>query len=227
MPQGKKETHESYGMLKFSRETRGKETALFGSSIPHREIIRLCIMPASVERDLNSDFFYGNEGRAYIEVEMTQAQFSESIVSMNQGSGIPVTIRRLNGQDVEKVDFINKRRQFENEFKNQMNELTQKIFSIATEAEEILKNKKSITKSDRQMILSSIHSLKQDIEANIPFISKQFSVQMDKTVHESKSEIDAAMNSSVYRLGLDKLEDLSKLLELNEGIKNQKQLEEK
>ena len=35
-----KETHPSYGMLQFSRTTGGK-TSLFGSSIKHKDTIRL------------------------------------------------------------------------------------------------------------------------------------------------------------------------------------------
>ncbi len=227
MTQGKKETQESFGMLQFSRTTRGKDTALFGSSIPHRETIRLRVMPASVERDLNNDFYYSSDARAYVEVEMSQAQFAEAITSMNQGSGVPVTIRRLNGKEVEEVDFVNKRRQFELEFKEQMQELGNRLGALIEEAEDVLKNKKSIAKGDRETILKGIYSLTSNIKSSIPFISSQFNEQLDKTVHESKSEFEATVHNYIHRLGIEKLEDLQALMKLSDDTKNQKQLDKK
>ena len=47
--------HPSYGMLSFHRVT-GAATPLFGSSIQHRDTIRLTLKEGEVKRSLNKDW---------------------------------------------------------------------------------------------------------------------------------------------------------------------------
>ena len=62
-------------------------------------------------------------------------------------------------------------------------------------------------------MLKAIDSLRMEWESNIPFVYKMFNEQMDKTVHEAKSEIDAFITGQITRLGLDALKDNYKMLE--------------
>lgn len=209
------ETHESFGMLNFSRVSSGKPTHLFGSSIPHNETIRLKISPGMVERNLHSDWYMAGNGHPFIEVEMSHSQFSESITSMNMGSGIPVTIRRINGKGVAEQEFVNKRIQFEEEFSSTLKDMKNKMNELVINAEEILTNKKSITKGDKEVILNEITSLKSSLSSTLPFIFSLFNEQMDKTVMESKAEVEAFTTGKINSLGLEKLEDLKKIISYN------------
>lgn len=112
---GTKTTHPSYGTLRFSRVTGG-EISLFGSSIEHRDTIIMELCHASIERNLYRDWIYNN--RPIVKVEMSYSQFAEAITSFGCGSGVPVTIRftEKDGQMPE-CDFISKREQFTDEFK--------------------------------------------------------------------------------------------------------------
>lgn len=207
--------HESYGILQISRVSHGKETVLFGSSIPHRETIRLSIHPGELNRSLSHDWYYA-KSREYIEIEMSQAQFAEAITSLNQGSGTPVTIRRLDGKDIDPPEFSNKRMIFEEEFKNQMQELGDELDALTESAEDILRNKKSVNKSDRQKILNQISRLKAKITSSIPFIASSYNEQLDKISQEAKAEVEAFTINKINQLGLEKLEDL-KLLAIDRG----------
>lgn len=208
MCEKKREKHESYGMLKINRVSNGKEKILFGSSIPHRETILLSIYPGSVERHLNHDW-YSKHGVEFIEIEMSTSQFSEAISSLNQGSGVPVTIRSINGRSIEEPPFINKRIQFEDEFRERMEKLEKQLNTLTKETENILKNKKSINKGDRELILQQIYSLQKEIASNIPFIQSSFNEEMDKIVKESKAEIDAYSINKINQLGLSTLKEMS------------------
>jgi hypothetical protein len=211
MSERRKESHPSYALLSFTRSSRGGSgTTLFGSSIKHNETIRMEVKPATVERNLNTDWYYST-GRDYIEVEMSYSQFAEAITSMNMGSGIPVTLRYLDGKQVPDPVFENKRLQFENEVKEKMNVLGNKLSKLTVEAEDILTNKKSLNKGDREVILKQIKNLQQEIRSNIPFIQSMFNEQMDKTVNEAKGEIEAFTQNKIHSLGIEKLEDLKLL----------------
>ena len=199
------EKHESYGMIEMSRTTSSRGENLFGSSIKHQNTIRVRISPAEVDRHLNQDWFH-NLGHPYIEVEMSQSQFAEAITSMNT-TGTPCTIRRLNGKGIADCPQVSKRQIFEEEFTKDMENLAKKLETLTKESKEIL-SKKSITKGDRETILSQINMLNQEIRSNIPFIGSQFNEQMDKTIAESKGEVEAFVLNKIHSLGLEKLKEL-------------------
>lgn len=207
---GKKEKHESYGLLQFNRITSNKDQSLFGSSITHRETIRIEIKPACIERSLNRDWYYG-DGLPYVVADLSYSQFAEAISAMNVGSGVPITIRRLKEKQVESPNFENKRLQFENEMKERMNEIERKLTKLTETSEDILNNKKSINKGDRELISKQIGMLKQEIKSNIPFVLSSFNEQMDKTVQEAKGEVEAFTQNKLNSLGLEKLEELKLL----------------
>lgn len=195
MKRGKIDKHPSYGMLKFSRMSGGT-TNLFGSSIKHRDTIRMCLYEGSVERMLSSDF-YMDDG-AIAEVEMSYSQFAEAITSMNVGSGVPVTIRYLKGVgNIEPCPFIDKRKQFENEFKNNLDSVNKMSKDLISEVSELFETKKSLTKADKETILKKLDAIQRFIGSNSSFVYEQFNEQMDKTTTEAKGEIEAFMQNKL------------------------------
>jgi len=204
-----KETHESFGMLQFNRISSNQDKYLFGSSIANNHTIQLTISEGAISRDLNTDWYYA--GKQYIEVEMSQVQFAEAITSLNCGSGVPVTIRRLDGKEIQECQFTNKRIQFEQEFRKDMKNIEKQMDELVEKTQEILKSKKNITVSERQTILEEIQALRQHVASNIPYMSATFNEQMDKTVTEAKGEIDAFVMNKVNTLGMQKLEELKLL----------------
>jgi hypothetical protein len=203
-----KQKHESYGMLQFSR-VQGGDTALFGSSIMHNNTIRLRLCEGSVSRGLNTDWY--SAGKEYFEVEMSQTQFAECISSMNCGSGVPVTIRRINGKRTENCPFENKRMIFEKEFEAKMQALAKRLTATVEDVNKRLSDKKPLTIKEREGIQNRISNFCTEIYSNIPFVNSQFNEQMDKTVNEAKGEIDAFVLNKVTSLGLEKLEELKQL----------------
>lgn len=204
----KKETHESYGMLQFLR-TNGGNTSLFGSSIQHNHTIRMRLKHGEVQRGLNTDWYHANG--EIVDVEMSQTQFAELISSLNCGSGVPVTIRHLNGKRMEDCIFTNKRIQFEEEFSEKMKKISAGLKKLTEQSKEILKDKKNVTIAERKTILNQISNLESEIGSNIPFMSSMFNEQMDKTVTEAKGEVDAFVSGKINQLGLEKLEELKML----------------
>ena len=192
---GTKTSHPSYGTLAFSRRTGGA-TPLFGSSIEHRDTIAMTLYHANVTRGLHEDHVYGN--KAIAEVEMSYSQFAEAITSMNMGSGVPVTIRwtEKDGK-IPPCDFVSKREQFADEFKEKRKRATNESQQIIKDVAKMFEQKKNLTKADRQEILSKLSKLSMDIGCNMDFIADQFNEQMDKTVMEAKGEIEAFMQNKV------------------------------
>lgn len=181
--------HPSFGVVRFSRAMNSGERQLFGSSVNCSNTITLDIAPATYERGLHRDWIHGNM-MPFISVEMSQAQFAEAISSMNISTGTPVTIIHKDGKHVEPFTEESKFEQFQNEFDNSVNSLKDSIATAQTEIEMLL-NKKSVTKADKESIRNSIKFIEQQLRANIPFLYKSFNEQVGKSLHEAKMEIEA------------------------------------
>lgn len=193
---GTKTSHPSYGTLAFSRRTGGRGTPLFGSSIEHRDTIAMTLYHADITRGLHYDSIYGD--KKIVEVEMSYSQFAEAITSMNMGSGVPVTVRWTERDGcIPDCDFISKREQFADEFKEKRKEVTMESQQIIKDVTELFNQKKTLTKSDKQEILSKLNKLSMEIGCNMDFIADQFNEQMDKTVMEAKGEIESFCQNKI------------------------------
>jgi hypothetical protein len=206
---GIKQKHESFGMLQFSRLSSNKGQNLFGSSIEHSNTIAMRLCQGEVERGLNTDWYYA--GRQYFEVEMSQTQFAEAISSMNQGSGVPVTIKHMMGKRMESCPQVNKRQQFEQEFEQRMVNMARQFEAMSERAESILNGAKAPTKGEKQEILNAFTKVKQELASNIPYVNSCFNEQMDRTVLEAKGEVEALVQNTITRLGMERLEQLTGL----------------
>lgn len=205
MPEGERQNHPSYGLVQFSRINRGGSTPLFGSSIEHSQTIVLRIKQATLERGLHHDWYY--DRGEIIEVEMSQSQFAEAITSMNMGSGVPVTIRWIKGiGKIEESPFHNQRLQFEEEFKEDMEEISSRSDALLDLAKDMLESKKAPTKAERERLYNMLAGLKQHLASNMPFIQSSFNEAMDKTVMEAKGEIEAFVHNKVNSLGIQGLQ---------------------
>jgi hypothetical protein len=197
---GQKETHPSYGRISIYRVTGGSRP-LFGSSIRHGETIRITISTASITRDLNTDWIRGED--ELIEVEMSPVQFAELLTSMNS-SGTPCTILALNGETVPKCEFVEKKEQFQGEFKAKVATIADYMEKMGDAISE-LKSAKSIKKSDVDRLSKMFSSVHMNIVSNLPFTVDCFNEQMERTTLEAKGEIEAYMLHKAMRMAQEGL----------------------
>lgn len=217
MKEEKRLQHSSFGSISFSRVSSSESTPLFGSSIRSRHTIILSISEADMCRLLNSDHIH--TGRKIVEVEMSESQFAQLITSLNHGDGTPCTLRFRSdkGGFVEPCEYVDKREEFEMEFKETQAESKQHYADFENMVKEIME-KKTIGKGDREEIIKQMDILRSRLFANQEFVYKQFNEQMDKTVKEAKGEIEAFMQTRLMAAaGIDVSKDSESTKEI-EGI---------
>lgn len=95
----------------------------------------------SIEHKSHRDWFHSK--KTLCRVRMTQSQFAELITHMNCSPGVPVTISMFNGKKMENPPFSNKRLQFEDDFRKEMKDLTDKLQKLTSNTKNILSSKKS------------------------------------------------------------------------------------
>lgn len=214
---GEDETHESYGLVSFSRIT-GSFRNLFGTNVDSSNAIKLRIKKCSVNHHLGSDWHYGDGD--LIEVTLSPNQFSELLTTMNQGAGVPCTINNIAGKRIDsppKRESTPEKVRFE--FQDQVNEIKTEIEDQKSRLDAIL-NKKSISKSDREDIRKIIERNHMQVTSNLPFYLKQFNKATNKIVDEAKSVVDSFVTSVIAKAGI-------KSIKANNGIVDVPKLESK
>lgn len=198
--------HESYVMAGFSRIT-GSPGRLFGSSVAHHQtFIRLTIRRAKRIHNLGRDWYHG-DSMPIVEVDLSAAQFAEMLTGMNVGSGVPCTLRWIDGKKMgEPPDEMLEAEQVKTDFKEKLGGVAKKLDAAKARLQEVLA-KKNLTQADRKDVQSHVDSIIQEVRSNLPFWLSQFHEATEKVVTAAKAEVDAFMTHAVMAAGWKSLKE--------------------
>jgi len=211
--------HESFGLLSFSRTQSNMNKHLFGSSIKHQNTIHMRVNACEENRGLNRYWYYPRE--TIIDIEMSYSQFAEAIVAMNT-IGVPCTIRRVMGAEMEDCPGESQREMFEKEFNGKVLDITKRVQDLKHAADELLHKKGALKVSEKKELASMLHMLVMEVRQNLPFIQSSYNEAMDKTTMEAKSEIEAFVNHQVHTLGLEQFKKQFLQIAANKPIEIEK-----
>ena len=202
--------HPMYGMISFSRSNCGGAMNLFGSSVPCDTVINITLKKGIVDRDLNTEWFYGR--KMLFEVALSPAQFAEAITNMNCGDGIPCTIR-YNGAEKQSYRLIDCPYEpqftlYEHEFKETCHSTNENVNKLLSDAKDLL-NKKSIRKSDVNELINKIDQISRELNSTLPYVQSSFNEYLNKSVDEAKQEVEAFIQHRLTQLGLNSAKQLT------------------
>jgi hypothetical protein len=197
-------SHESYGMVQFSR-IMGHSGRLFGSSLPDQgSFIRLRIVKADRRHHLGRDWYHG-ESKVLLELDLSNVQFAELLTTMNHGSGVPCTLRFAEGRHMETPPEERlEAQQVRDDFKEKLGQVARNMTESMKKIDEILA-KKNTTQADKKMVHNLLGLVVQDVQSNIPFWLKSFHEATGKIVASAKTEIDAFATNVVMSAGFKAL----------------------
>jgi len=196
--------HESFGQLSFSRIQCNPPQKFYGSELDQNHYIQMTLQESEVDRDLSKDWYHAG-GKILARLRMSSGQFAELITSLNQGSGVPVTVEMIDGARKQELPQQESRKEFvHRKFEDRMKEFADKIRSRQSSAKELVK-KKTLSKQDVLDLSRHIEWLTAEVEKNIPFFAKCFQETMDEVVFEAKTEVENAIQHKISVLGLEEL----------------------
>lgn len=195
--------HPSFGLIHGCR-FQSNGTRLFGSSLEHSSGISITISTAEHKRDYSADHYFQRE--ELIEITLSQTQFAEFITTLNNGNGVPCTINHVNRKRMPPPPYKSKSMMSQEEFANRLHNMSVDLSKSMKEMFAALE-KPNIGKGDRAFIKGRIEHFLQEIRSNIPFYVEQFKEQMDKTVQEAKTEVEAFVDNRIRTLGLEAMKD--------------------
>lgn len=204
MKDSNKQSHESFGAIRFSRCQGGART-LFGSSIKHNDIILCTISNCELNRHLNTDWFYPTD--TILEFEMSHNQFAQMLTQMNSDA-VPITLRKKpTGKAIrcEEPPYESVIQKHSEEFEAHLKTINEKTKNLVKVLNETLDTSK-IKKSDKEELISLAENILTEIQLNSEYQLDAFNEQMDKTLTECKNEIEKIIQSK-------NLKEIPKLLD--------------
>ncbi len=204
MPDGEKQKHPCFGKIRIVK-FQG-DCNFFGSNVTHHGGITISISRASYERSLSHNWISADD--ELIEVRLSPLQFAELITSAMNTEGVPCTIERDQSGYIKPADFADDVEHFKNEYNEDVQNQISDIADALRLVDEGLEAK-SVKKSDLKTIKARLEKLQQDIVSNMPYVKKNFTKHVQKTILEAKTSVECFIESRVISLGLKSLQDLS------------------
>ena len=202
MEENKVMIHESYGVLGFARcQTTG--TALFGSSIKHRNVMKLELREAECQRSLNNNSYFGR--KKLFEIEMSMSQFAQLISMPNCGEGVPVTIREIEGRRLERCPYIRETKAYKDEINEVYKNVSKKATTLIDDLTTKFNGTKPLNKKEKEEILSLLTQFRNEINGNEKYRNDEFKKHIEKVTFDAKVEIETFFDNKLAQLGKSKL----------------------
>ena len=204
---GKKYAPPSAGMLGWNRGTSSDALSFFGSRVKSREIITITLCSGENDRSLAGDSYFAKN--TLFEVDMTPIQWAEFITTPNRGSGVPCTMsytREGKLQKHERPETETESEVMENEYRDVLEELRDTLTLMENSTVALEKGRGVLTVEARKRITDNMRRAYNLLTDSLPFLAKRFASNMEATVVECKSSVDAYVTRLVHETGLEQLQ---------------------
>lgn len=203
---GTREEHESFGLVGFSRVSGN--VRLFGSHLEHHHTyVVMRVQRAVVDHELSRDWYHRDHSLPLIEIAMSSAQFAETITTLNYGDGVPCTIRYVDGVQMDPVpqDSVAENVKIRDAFARKLDKTITAVRDIHKEIDQLVEVGSSVSKSRARELRDTVGKYLSQIDRDAAFVLHSFQESADKVVQHAKSEIDAALTTSIQRAGIRQL----------------------
>lgn len=197
--------HPSFGNLQLTRHSSGRGKPLFGSGALHTNTVVLKISTAHYTRKLSNDWIYPHQ--TLIEVEMSEAQFAQFIMSSGIGEGTPCTLKYILGKEVESCPKTGMREQFHTEIDEALKQLQEDADNLKQVVQQLI-TKPRLTKEDKDLLNKAVDKVRRAVVSDLTFIQVQFDEAMDKSVNAAKMEAEAYAATIRNQAGMVAIEKL-------------------
>jgi len=213
--------HEAYGLVTLVVSHGGHDT-LFGSDLKHDHRVTIRVNRAEKQRSLSRDWNFARE--QLIEFEMSHAQFAQFIMSSGDGGGTPVTLRYTaepgsKGYHVSGIGHIETkhetfRREIVTASRKRLEAIQERIKALG----ELIDSGKTGKKELRE-IHSELARHADQLPGTMEFVVKSAEQALEKATHDAKIEVEAYIDTTARRLGLDSIAQLAQIEDKTGGKK--------
>lgn len=205
--------HPAFAVIQISRVSSGGKIAMFGSRTKtHPTFVRLRITRASRQYGLARDWIFG-ENSSVVEVDMTSLQFSDMLTNMNVGSGVPCTLRQIEGKNIPWIpeDDDNELGRIIEHTQSTIKKdlLDRRLPELKTAIHDILDAKGQMKAAQKEKLKGLLFEVTRVVEDHLPFSLKQFGSSADKIKTEVRRDISSFATMMVERAGIKALSGMT------------------
>lgn len=205
--------HDAYGTITLTTVTGGAAT-LFGSDLGHHQRVRLTVNRATLDRHLSQDWIHGR-GKL-LELEMSHAQFAQFITSNGNGSGTPVTLKYAPAPDAQIAEMpdIKKLETKHETFRREIQESSKQKIAAMREQIDKLGGMIESGKAGKKELRELQHTLKclaENLPGSMAFVVESAETALEKATQDAKIEVEAYVDATARRLGLESISQLGQL----------------
>lgn len=183
------EVHPSYGVVNLSRVTAQPGVRLFDSSIPHTEFVSMSISGATRQRSLHHDWIFSDHAPKIV-VEMTMTQWGALVSSFGQGSGTPVTLRRVNGEDIPYAPNPSRLAETAREVAEAAEHSTSEVRTAVQAVVEAFENKAG--RRELGALINNLHHTADNLPRNMKYAANTLTRHAEDVVSKANADIEAA-----------------------------------
>lgn len=195
----KRYNHPAFGCIEVSRVSG--TTTLFGSDFEHHNFISVRVRRAELNRDLNRDWHFGKE--EIVEFWLSEAQWATFVSSFSVGSGTPITLAYVNGEQMPAIPLRKQEEVFKREKDTKLEGLVKLV--DATLADMNTEIGSSLSAKKKEALTAHLTRLRMELAGNLPFVAKSFDKHMEQSVQRAMVEVEGYINSRIHNAGLQAL----------------------
>lgn len=196
------------GIINVTRGYGSSSNRFVGSTVPSDTTITISIRNAEKFSDkFSKETFYGKEN--IVEVEMTPNQWAELITTINYGSGTPCTVTMIGNERIPQTYETESVFEYHNsKLQSDFEQKTTEFKTLFAEALDILDNKKTITKSDRDTIARAYRNVERFFGDSAPFMQKLFKEDLERHTVDAAIAFKHDMDAVIKSLAKAQLENI-------------------
>jgi len=196
--------HENIGVINVSRVQTGG-TRLVGSAIESDTVIEVSLYQGQADQTTyQKEQIRASRAKPIVTIQMSTLQWGEFTSSMGIGMGNPCTIVDKDGHHISQTyqtsaidDYVYDATKSQlSKFNDKYGEKTEKIYKIL--------EKKSINKSDREIIKETINSIHRMFNDDLPFIQQISVEETQKHLVQAQAQFKTEMQELISKYDLKK-----------------------
>ena len=204
--------HESFGVIQIHK-IFGKSGYMFGSDVTNNDsYLEMEISQAEMDDDPTTGLrsIFGRD--RILRVKFTDSQFATLMTTISNGQGTPCTITEVGGENIEQVslnEIPNRIDAIRSSYLKRVSEISSVAKGYKAEIDKIISKKTPLNETEKRRISILYDSIAQEFTSNIPFALDILNEASEKIVSNAKTEVEAFINDSIHRTGLDALNDIN------------------
>jgi ElaB/YqjD/DUF883 family membrane-anchored ribosome-binding protein len=219
---GDEYTHNAFGVISVTHPQLSGGVRLFGSKLKHTQCVTIHIDTAKlIKRHGYEDVM---ADKHILELDMTELQWAQ-FVSSSMGRNIPVTLSEYRSEGWISADQIDIEdtvaEKFSSEMSKSVKESIAQLKELSESLQSLVEATGSVSKKELKELSFNLKNRVDNLPSNLGYVSTVFQKEIDKTMEASKQEIEAFIENTATRLGMEEIRKMNPMLQ-NSSINDQK-----